>query len=92
LLGVPAKYHHHKNSTQDELWKLFVEGERRDFLMMASSQGKGEIVSNSGIVSGHAYSLLSAHEFWHDGNKIQLVKLRNPWGHKEWSGAWSDND
>jgi hypothetical protein len=24
------------------------------------------------------------------GYKLQLLKLRNPWGHQEWSGDWSD--
>jgi len=42
LLGVSAKYMMHSNSTEEELWNLFLEGERRNFIMMASSQGSGE--------------------------------------------------
>jgi len=37
LLGIYAKYHFHKNSEMDDLWKMFIEGERRNFVMMASS-------------------------------------------------------
>lgn len=40
----------------------------------------------SGIVSQHAYAVLDTYE----GHGQRLVKIRNPWGRKEWSGAWSD--
>lgn len=43
------------------------------------------------MISGHAYSLISIHEFEHEGEEHRLLKLRNPWGQKEWTGAWSDN-
>lgn len=43
--------------------------------------------SNRGIVQGHAYSILRLELV--DGHK--MMQLRNPWGRKEWSGAWSDD-
>lgn len=42
--------------------------------------------SPPGLVHGHAYSIIDvmrAHGF-------SLIKLRNPWGHGEWQGDWSD--
>lgn len=45
-----------------------------------------------GIISGHAYSLLGAYEITHDGNQVKLIKLRNPWGEREWNGNWCDGD
>lgn len=35
----------------------------------------------------HAYSVLHVKEV---GRDLRLVKLRNPWGSGEWTGAWSD--
>ncbi len=39
-----------------------------------------------GISEGHAYSIMDAREV----NGQRLLKLRNPWGKKEWTGKWSD--
>ena len=48
----------------------------------------------SGLLLNHAYSLLGVFEIdskEKTGEKIRLVLLRNPWGKKEWEGAWSTN-
>ncbi|KGO41167.1 Alpha/beta hydrolase fold-3 [Penicillium expansum] len=39
-----------------------------------------------GIAEGHSYSIMDAREI--DGHR--LLRLRNPWGRKEWYGAWGD--
>lgn len=50
-----------------------------------------EMVS-AGLVDNHAYSLIGAKEITTESGKpIRLCLLRNPWGKKEWTGAWSDN-
>ena len=59
--------------------------------MIASSQGDGEEENEEGIISGHAYSVISLHEFVHENDTVRLIKLRNPWGKGEWTGDWSDN-
>ena len=33
---------------------------------------------------------LALLEVAHDGQTMQLLKLRNPWGCTEWEGEWSD--
>lgn len=39
-----------------------------------------------GIAEGHAYSIMDAKQI--EGHR--LLKVRNPWGRKEWTGKWSD--
>lgn len=49
-------------------------------------------MSETGIVQGHAYTLLNAINLVYKQEKIKLLQLRNPWGRKEGSGNWSDKD
>ncbi|KAK6166904.1 hypothetical protein SNE40_023508 [Patella caerulea] len=44
-----------------------------------------------GLIGGHAYSLNgTAMVQTGNGENVRLVRVRNPWGHTEWNGAWSD--
>ncbi|XP_069089934.1 calpain-8-like [Pleurodeles waltl] len=49
-----------------------------------------EAVTSQKLVKGHAYSLTGAEEVSFRGRPVQLVRVRNPWGEVEWTGAWSD--
>uniref|UniRef100_A0A4W5RM07 Calpain-1 catalytic subunit n=1 Tax=Hucho hucho TaxID=62062 RepID=A0A4W5RM07_9TELE len=50
-----------------------------------------EAVTFKKLVKGHAYSLTGVEEVVYRGNMTKLVRIRNPWGEIEWTGAWSDN-
>ncbi len=53
---------------------------------------------DSGLVKGHGYcitdvkSIKVAKQLQHQLGKgtLKLMRLRNPWGTKEWNGPWSD--
>merc|ERR1712109_342198 len=42
----------------------------------------------AGLMLDHSYTVLDAKE----SNKlgVRLLEIRNPWGHGEWNGDWSD--
>uniref|UniRef100_H2M8N5 calpain-2 n=1 Tax=Oryzias latipes TaxID=8090 RepID=H2M8N5_ORYLA len=55
-----------------------------------TSSYETEAVTTLKLVKGHAYSVTAAEEVNVRGQQVQLVRIRNPWGQVEWTGAWSD--
>jgi hypothetical protein len=72
LTGFPDTDYLHGNLEQlqqsndvdlDGLWRRLMFGEKRNYCMSAGTTGAGENeIEGSGIVSGHAYTLLGAFE------------------------------
>uniref|UniRef100_A0A8C4HH91 Calpain-1 catalytic subunit n=1 Tax=Dicentrarchus labrax TaxID=13489 RepID=A0A8C4HH91_DICLA len=56
-----------------------------------TSSADSEAVTFKKLVKGHAYSVTAVDEVVYRGNPTKLVRVRNPWGEVEWTGAWSDN-
>uniref|UniRef100_A0A8C9TGD0 Calpain 2, (m/II) large subunit a n=1 Tax=Scleropages formosus TaxID=113540 RepID=A0A8C9TGD0_SCLFO len=56
-----------------------------------TSAADSEAITYQKLVKGHAYSLTGAIEVTYRGRLEKLVRVRNPWGQVEWTGAWSDN-
>uniref|UniRef100_A0AAQ5YBL0 Calpain 9 n=1 Tax=Amphiprion ocellaris TaxID=80972 RepID=A0AAQ5YBL0_AMPOC len=55
-----------------------------------TSSAESEAKTASGLVKGHAYSITGLEEVNFRGQKVQLIRIRNPWGQVEWNGPWSD--
>ncbi|XP_078503524.1 calpain-1 catalytic subunit-like [Lissotriton helveticus] len=49
-----------------------------------------EAITSKKLVKGHAYSISGLKEVKYKGQLEPLVRIRNPWGDVEWTGAWSD--
>jgi calpain-15 len=83
------------SKVNEDIWAEIKTAEEKDFIMTCGAgdlmEGQ-DILSTTGLVGSHAYSLLSAMEVTDKSGKvIRLLKIRNPWGQSEWTGDWSDN-
>jgi calpain-15 len=75
----------------EAFWAKLCECDLSNFVMGASCSGGVEDQLNTGLVTGHAYSLISCMEVDADGETHRMVCMRNPWGNdKEWNGRFSD--
>eukprot|EP00434_Breviolum_minutum_P045981 symbB.v1.2.041353.t1/scaffold8091.1/size7726/1 len=78
---------------KDKFFPMLCKYDQAGYLMVAGTPGKDTFTKGdksntplSGLIPGHAYTLLSAHEV----HGVRLLRLRNPWGDHEWTGDWSD--
>ncbi|XP_056228683.1 calpain-2 catalytic subunit-like [Seriola aureovittata] len=56
-----------------------------------SSSYETEAITSQKLVKGHAYSITAAEQVHSSGSLVDLLRIRNPWGQVEWTGAWSDD-
>eukprot|EP00300_Choanocystis_sp_HF-7_P036219 c5170_g1_i2.p1 GENE.c5170_g1_i2~~c5170_g1_i2.p1 ORF type:complete len:692 (+),score=176.31 c5170_g1_i2:59-2134(+) len=74
------------------LFDVCLSAMHRPALLSASidieDETKREAKTDVGLILGHAYAVTGVCRLDHGDN---IIRLRNPWGAKEWTGAWSDN-
>lgn len=70
-----------KLATQD-IFNLINDGNNKGWTMTTGCTKEG-----NGLITGHLYSLLGAHQF---ANGVQLINIRNPWGKEKYNGPWAD--
>lgn len=105
LAADKTKFDYRKMVTEDErnvLWNKLVEAKKRGTMMGCSAEGGTEATitmngEDTGIMSGHAYSVIDVFELkdqkcknYHKSHR--LLRLRNPWGHGEWRLKWSEDE
>ena len=93
LSGGVAESYHDKESPAP--FKVMLRSYQKKSMMGASIWTRPgetmEQISETGLAGGHAYTVTKVLEFEANGQKHQLVRIRNPWGNRiEWKGAWSD--
>lgn len=66
--------------------------------MQATTVEDMEARLDCGLVKGHAYAVTDVRKVrlghgllaFFKSEKLHMIRMRNPWGEKEWSGPWSD--
>lgn len=94
LTGAPTEYFLTQSDDPEKIWDALEKGDKEGFIMTAGSGDffdGADLLSSSGLVGSHAYSLISAITVPNGSSSLQLLKLRNPWGESEWKGDWSDH-
>uniref|UniRef100_A0A8C6PZ60 Calpain 9 n=1 Tax=Nothobranchius furzeri TaxID=105023 RepID=A0A8C6PZ60_NOTFU len=91
--GVGETYE--TKSAPENLFLIMKKALDRGSMMGCSiditSSAESEAKTSTGLVKGHAYSITGVDEVSFRGQKVKMVRIRNPWGQVEWNGPWSDN-
>uniref|UniRef100_A0A667XDW6 Calpain catalytic domain-containing protein n=1 Tax=Myripristis murdjan TaxID=586833 RepID=A0A667XDW6_9TELE len=74
-----------------DLWDVMTRATQAKTMMGCATYGqKGKPGEEAGLVSGHAYAVTGVKQVLSEGMEVNLVRIWNPWGRKEWNGDWSD--
>ena len=74
----------------DLIWKELKKAFEDGHIITCCSKFDNEI-EKYGLVSGHTFTVTNLVEGYVNKKYTRLIKLRNPWGYKEWIGDWSDH-
>jgi len=84
--GSCEHYDMKDKSCPENLFALMKEVSGQRSMMGCSTQ-----VGGPGLIRAHAYSITKLLEVDFMIDRVQMVRLRNPWGKTEWTGKWSDS-
>ncbi|KAM8899900.1 calpain-5 isoform 2-T2 [Spinachia spinachia] len=88
---------------RNQLFERVLKVHNRDGLISCSIRATTiedmEARLDCGLVKGHAYAVTDVRKVrlghgllaFFKSEKLQMIRMRNPWGEKEWSGPWSDS-
>uniref|UniRef100_A0A3P9HBS9 Calpain 5a n=1 Tax=Oryzias latipes TaxID=8090 RepID=A0A3P9HBS9_ORYLA len=88
---------------RDELFERVLKVHNRGGLIScsirATSAADMEARLGCGLVKGHAYAVTDVRRVrlghgllaFFKSDKLSMIRMRNPWGQKEWNGPWSDS-
>ncbi|KAG8123311.1 hypothetical protein E2320_018783 [Naja naja] len=88
--GICESYNH--NSAPPKLYQIIQKALQAGSLLGCFINTSEKVQKTSKqLFSRHAYSVTGAEEVTYRRWLEELIRIRNPWGECEWTGAWSDN-
>ncbi|XP_022086070.1 calpain-B-like isoform X2 [Acanthaster planci] len=89
---------HDLKKAPKNLFKIMFDAYNHDSQMGCSidaNPNEIEAKLDNGLIKGHAYTITDVRRVAIPGygstKPVRLIRIRNPWGQKEWNGRWSDN-
>ncbi|XP_078063284.1 calpain-3-like, partial [Mustelus asterias] len=91
--GIPVSIRM-SSTTGDDLWLLVKRALTQQTQASCSIEVENrrdlEKDNGLGLLKAHAYAITEADKVQQGASSVKLFRLRNPWGHKEYTGPWSD--
>uniref|UniRef100_UPI0037E86353 calpain-5-like n=1 Tax=Semicossyphus pulcher TaxID=241346 RepID=UPI0037E86353 len=91
------------NEKRNELFERVLKVHNRGGLIScsirATTAADMEAKLDCGLVKGHAYAVTDVRRVrlghgllaYFRSDKLTMIRMRNPWGEREWNGPWSDS-
>ncbi|KAM4797409.1 calpain-5 [Rhinophrynus dorsalis] len=88
-----------RNDLFERVLKVHNRGGLISCSIKATSAADMEARLACGLVKGHAYAVTDVRKVrlghgllaFFKSEKLDMIRMRNPWGEREWNGAWSDS-
>lgn len=88
-----------RNELFDRVLKVHNRGGLISCSIRALSAADMEARLGCGLVKGHAYAVTDVRRVrlghgllaFFRSDKLTMIRMRNPWGEREWNGPWSDS-
>uniref|UniRef100_A0A665TE71 Calpain 5a n=1 Tax=Echeneis naucrates TaxID=173247 RepID=A0A665TE71_ECHNA len=88
-----------RNELFERVLKVHNRGGLISCSIRATSAADMEARLACGLVKGHAYAVTDVRRVrlghgllaYFRSDKLTMIRMRNPWGQREWNGAWSDS-